>query len=303
MGGKSGHLRLLGRLGGTAAGANVGRGGCGAARERDYTVDLGRRVVSRMRETVRRRPTEEFEALIGVHGERRTELGPGEHLLFFNPRDVAASADGYHEYVTPGAITGAVRTFRRRMWAQGTVEWLRPLSHGVEYECTERVRFVREVGGTHYVGLQRDIADGAGTALRELRTLAYATGAPDGPRREAVAVPATCTGCVLEHEVVAAYSRLTLNPHRIHLDRKYCASEGYADLVVQGPLSLQLALKTVEQQGFAGLHGVRYKNTNIMYAGTAIEVCIGVPSGGKLALWIRDAVEHDVNYLVAEVAL
>ncbi|AGO09953.1 AaceriAAL038Wp [[Ashbya] aceris (nom. inval.)] len=303
MGGKSGHLGLLGRLRGATAGANVGWGGCRAARERDYTVDLGRRVVSRMRETVRREPTEEFESLVGVSSKPTTVLKPGEHLLFFNPRQVAASPDGYHEYVTPGAITGASVTFRRRMWAQGTVEWLRPLAHGAEYECTERVRFVRQVGGTHYVGLQREIADGAGVALRELRTLAYATAAPGGRRRETVTAPATATRYVLGHADVAAYSRLTLNPHRIHLDREYCASEGYADVVVQGPFSLQLALKTIEQQGYVGVRGVRYKNTNIMYAGTAVEVCTGVPSAGKLPLWVRDAAEHSVNYLVAEVAL
>jgi 3-methylfumaryl-CoA hydratase len=54
------------------------------------------------------------------------------------------------------------------------------------------------------------------------------------------------------------FSALTFNAHRIHYDRPYAAAEGYADLVIHGPLQV-LAMAECLRRAGVSLAGRRFE--------------------------------------------
>ena len=49
--------------------------------------------------------------------------------------------------------------------------------------------------------------------------------------------------------VLFRYSALTYNAHRIHYDRDWCVREGYAGLVIHGPLQVLLMAEAIRHLG------------------------------------------------------
>ncbi|GES22872.1 hypothetical protein Aple_057710 [Acrocarpospora pleiomorpha] len=49
--------------------------------------------------------------------------------------------------------------------------------------------------------------------------------------------------------VLFRFSALTYNAHRIHFDHRFAAAEGYADLVVHGPLQIVLMAELFRRYG------------------------------------------------------
>ena len=136
----------------------------------------------------------------------------------------------------------------RRMWASGEVEFIDALKTGDTVSRTSTVsRVERKVGRSGelwFVDVLHEVATVRGPALRETQSLVYRA----ADARSANAPEPSVTGPDLASIPVAfpsvrlfRYSALTFNGHRIHYDQPYAtAVEGYAGLVVHGPLQATL---------------------------------------------------------------
>lgn len=76
--------------------------------------------------------------------------------------------------------------------------------------------------------------------------------------------------------LLAEFSCLTHNCHRIHLDKSYARSEGYRDLVVHGPLTLYLMIKELESHIPAGasISRLDYKNLAPLFCNEMMNICL-----------------------------
>ncbi len=89
------------------------------------------------------------------------------------------------------------------------------------------------------------------------------------------------------------YSALSFNGHRIHYDRDYATGvEGYAGLVVHGPLQASLMLETAAKlrRGVAPTE-FRYRGQRPLFDGAAFTVNAD-EAGDGLELWAADRDGH-----------
>jgi 3-methylfumaryl-CoA hydratase len=82
---------------------------------------------------------------------------------------------------------------------------------------------------------------------------------------------------------------LTLNGHRIHYDRGYATqTEGYAGLVVHGPLIAMLLLDLLrEHRPGAELAGFEFRAMRPAFDGRPLQMA-GQEEGGQIHLWAAD---------------
>ncbi|MFM6852840.1 MAG: MaoC family dehydratase N-terminal domain-containing protein, partial [Sphingopyxis sp.] len=144
----------------------------------------------------------------------------------------------------------------RRMWAGSAVQFHAPIAGGAAIERQSTIHAVADKTGTTgpliFVTVDHAIwADGI-LAVQERQNIVY---------RDAATTPATFATPraghatlnhadwpdqrrIAPHEAqLARYSAITFNAHRIHYDRPYAVEqEGYAGLVVHGPLTATLLL-------------------------------------------------------------
>lgn len=143
---------------------------------------------------------------------------------------------------------------RKRMFAGGRVTTLRPLAIGEEATrttwVTDTVDKQGRTGPLTFVTTRSEIAQGDELAVVEVGDIVYrepgstvpaTPGTLDDPPWQA---PADTPSLSLraDEALLFRYSALTYNAHRIHYDHNWVRREGYADLVVHGPLqALMLA--------------------------------------------------------------
>lgn len=233
-------------------------------------------------------------------------LAIGDHLLFFNDLGRTIGKDGYFDHQSPKMLLKDSKyEYSRRVWAKGQIELFKPLSFGQEYECQEKVKYLRRIRGDHYVCLERLILGRNGESmLRELRTLAYTNSMPKAAKavenrdQDGVSM-GTFTFKDLD---IVIYSQLSSNPHRIHWDRGYGQTvEGYRDIVVQGPFALQVLLKYAESAFHRPITKVEYRNYNFIYPDTEIEVRLCQRPGLNQVL-MSDAKRPEIVFLQAVVS-
>jgi len=177
-------------------------------------------------------------------------LPPFFHQLYFwSPQPpVALGRDG-HPKVGGGLIPDI--GLPRRMWAGGRLQFHAPLIAGHKAErrsvCESSTLKTGRSGPLGFVTLRHEIWQGDMLRLTEWQDLVYRQDpvadevkpvAPnarsDETDRHAVSFDST---------VLFRYSALTFNGHRIHYDLDYAREvEGYAGLVVHGPLLAQLLM-------------------------------------------------------------
>ncbi|MEM7545794.1 MAG: MaoC family dehydratase N-terminal domain-containing protein [Pseudomonadota bacterium] len=143
----------------------------------------------------------------------------------------------------------------RRMWAGGQLQFRKPLVIGSEARRTTTIESIaRKEGRTGplaFVRLRHDIAVGGEIAVTEHQDIVY-RGDPDTSHRPPAPpqAPSDATRSrtiTCDPVMLFRYSALTFNGHRIHYDRDYATGvEGYAGLVVHGPLIAQLLLDLAE---------------------------------------------------------
>jgi len=226
---------------------------------------------------------------------------PGEelprpwHWLYFLPavRQSKIGRDGHPErggFLPPVPLP-------RRMWASGSVEFLAPLRIGDQATRTSTVKSVtHKRGGTGdlvFVTLEHEIAVAGTPVIRERQHLVYREDPdPNAPPPRPVSPPAAAQfgrEWTPDPVLLFRYSALTFNGHRIHYDRDYAMrEEGYAGLVVHGPLSATLLLDLVRAQcpGQAiGYYDYRAVRPLIDGAPFRVEGC---RTEGGLDLWVVD---------------
>ncbi len=144
----------------------------------------------------------------------------------------------------------------RRMWAGSRLRFAGPLRVGEKVEMTSTVEKVEEksgrAGSLVFVTVRHRVSGAAGLAVEEEQDIVYREpprpGAPAAP-------PVPAPRGAWRREIVPTdpllfrYSALTFNGHRIHYDRRYVTQEeGYAGLVVHGPLIATLLLDLVRRE-------------------------------------------------------
>jgi len=185
-------------------------------------------------------------------------LPPFFHQVYFWTAlpPVQLGRDGH-----PQRGTGVVPDmgFPRRMWAGGRLTFHKSLRVGVratcEATCLRAARKQGRSGPLAVVTLRHDYHQDGALCVSEERDLIYRADPDlDAPSARPPQAPRTADGATqlsFSTTLLFRYSALTFNGHRIHYDLDYAKGvEGYAGLVVHGPLLAQLLmLKAVEELG------------------------------------------------------
>jgi 3-methylfumaryl-CoA hydratase len=182
---------------------------------------------------------------------------PGIHWCLCLPEAATAELgpDGHPRRDIPGSFLPPI-PLPRRMWASSSVEFLAAIPVGAAVERTSTIADIASKSGNsgHLVFVTVEHvtqADGA-EAVREKQNIVYreaTSAAPaflaprggDAPL-DAGEWPEQRKLVPLE-PLLLRFSALTFNAHRIHYDLPYARDEeGYAGLVVHGPLTATLLL-------------------------------------------------------------
>lgn len=202
----------------------------------------------------------------------------------------------------------------RRMWAGGRLQFHHPLRAGEVVTRESRVVSVTEktgrTGPLGFVLVRHEVRDAAGTiAITEEHDIVYrGDPRPGDPVPPPTVAPTDAAAATWTREIVPdetmlfRYSALTFNGHRIHYDYRYATEvEGYAGLVVQGPLVATLLLDLVRRErpdAKVTRFGFRMVRP-VCVTGAALTLC-GEPAaaddGKTIRLWARD---HD-GFLITD---
>ena len=226
-------------------------------------------------------------------------LPPLWHWLYFLPAAPASAIDrdGHPrrgDFLPPVPLP-------RRMWAGSDIRFAAPLRVGDE---VERVSVIEDVshkrgrsGELVFVTVLHRLVRGGQLAIEERQHLVYREAGGD---RAAPSVRSPAAGPAPgqaqwsrlvqpDPVLLFRYSALTFNSHRIHYDRDYAtAGEGYAGLVVQGPLTATLLLDLLERElPGVQLQSFRFRGVRPLLDGDAFRVQ-GSRDGDRAELWALD---------------
>jgi 3-methylfumaryl-CoA hydratase len=166
----------------------------------------------------------------------------------------------------------------RRMWAAGRVQFHRPLLAGIQAERRSAVagitRKTGRSGPLTFLRLRHDIWQRAALCLSEWQDIVYRTGPAATAPEPAPADPSDAQSFACDPTMLFRYSALTFNGHRIHYDAPYARDiEGYAGLVVHGPLLAQLLMLLAENRLGRRLSDFSYRATAPLIAGETGSLC------------------------------
>ncbi len=179
----------------------------------------------------------------------------------------------------------------RRMWAGGQLEFPAPLRAGIPATKTSTVaraeRKTGRSGALGFVTLCHEITQEGTLCIREHQDLVYRED-PD-PSAPAPEPPVARTDETrsethsFDSTLLFRYSALTFNGHRIHYDPGYARDiEGYAGLVVHGPLLAQLLMLLARRQ-LGHLTRFSFRATSPLMHFETADLCWG----GDGTLWVR----------------
>lgn len=225
---------------------------------------------------------------------------PLGHWLYFLPdaRQSVIGADGHPRRDGHGLLPPT--PLPRRMWAGSRIEFLSPIAVGAALTRITTIAAIKPKRGASgdllFVTLRHDIAADGVPAIREEQDIVFreaATGPATPPPPVAPAEPepepadAVCR-ITPDPVLLFRYSALTFNAHRIHYDRDYARDvEGYAGLVVHGPLIATLLMDHAVRAGFAPRR-FAFRAEAPLIDGAPFELCLARQDDGA-RLWARDA--------------
>ena len=225
-------------------------------------------------------------------------LPPTWHWLYFlqaHPQS-ELDADGHPRrggFLPPVSLP-------RRMWAGSRLEFHHPLRLGDHIERTSQIADVThkqgQSGSLVFLKVRHSISNAAGLAISEEQDIVYRDSpVPGTPLPAARPAPEHATWEERVHPtetLLFRYSALTFNSHRIHYDRPYATRvEGYAGLVVQGPLVATMLLELVaRRRPDAQVLAFSFRAIRPLLDSADFALC-GTPSadGKSVRLWTRDA--------------
>lgn len=184
----------------------------------------------------------------------------------------------------------------RRMWAGGTLEWLRPVFVGQQADYVTRIEDVKQKEGRSgplgLVTLRQELRQGGQLCVSERRDLVYRPDIdPIAPPTPPVAPSSRrdethSRAMAFDTTLLFRYSALTFNGHRIHYDRDYARGvEGYPGLVVHGPLLAQALIDFAQDLGGA-LSNFCFRATAPVFDHETAVLCACENHDG-LDLWVR----------------
>ncbi len=155
-----------------------------------------------------------------------------------------------------------------RMWAGGRVTFLAPVFIGATIQKTSRILNIEHKQGRSgdlvFVTILHELQSMEGELLiSEEQDLVYKGPSP----AHQAAIPASDSPAsqfsrtfIPTSTMLFRYSALTFNGHRIHYDADYCReTEGYANLVVHGPLTATMLAAYAEEINGRHLRGFNYR--------------------------------------------
>jgi 3-methylfumaryl-CoA hydratase len=191
----------------------------------------------------------------------------------------------------------------RRMWAGGRLAFHGDLPVDVPLERRSTILNIKEKTGASgrlvFVTVKHDVSADGGLIVSEEQDLVYREApAPSAAIPSTLPLPTApppAASCDVERTLTAdpvlllRFSALTFNAHRIHYDRDYArAEEGYAGLVVHGPL-----LATLLMHHWLAHNGERrpgrfgFRAQRPLIDGAPFALCLAADGEGS-ALWTRD---------------
>ena len=185
---------------------------------------------------------------------------------------------------------------RRRMVAGGRSELFRPLIIGSPVTRSSSVIDVRRTRGRDgplvFVTVRDEVSDEDGLAVSEERYLVYTDAPPRSPLVATVPVPDApwCTTLHTDPVLLFRFSALTFNGHRIHYDASYATGvEGYAGLVVHGPLIALHLLELAANHGLTDPGRFSFRATAPALCGTEMSLRGSPrPDGADLAAYTSE---------------
>lgn len=182
----------------------------------------------------------------------------------------------------------------RRMWAGGRLTFDRPAMLGVPAELRARVKSVEHKTGRSgplaFVTVENRLVSDRAVCVIEEKDLVYREdAAPGTPPPDPPKAPMDEDGretLTFSSVLLFRYSALTFNGHRIHYDRDYARDvEGYAGLVVHGPLLAQLMVHKADSV-LGGLKTFSFRAASPLMDFEKAEMCWKAQANG-LSLWVR----------------
>jgi 3-methylfumaryl-CoA hydratase len=192
------------------------------------------------------------------------------------------AVQGNDGHPRPGTGVVPATPYPRRMFGGGTVRFHAPLLVGEEVTVTTSASEVVEKEGRSgplaLVDLTVEVSAERGPLLTEVQHLVYRPACSDtsaAPEvRPVLQVPrllvSTDAGWELHTDagMLARFSALTANPHRIHLDWPYATTvEGYPGLVVHGPLQAVVLAEVARRSGVPTPAALRHRGTAPLFCG------------------------------------
>ena len=218
------------------------------------------------------------------------ELAPLWHWAFFQI-PVPPAGTGPDGHIAPGGFLPKSEG-NTRMWAGGRIEFLKPLVVGQPAERRSTIQSVNDKNGRSgkllFVTVRHEYRQGGELCLNEEQDIVYK--APANPRLSLdKSVPAAQWSQRVTPSplLLFRYSAVTFNGHRIHYDQPYAVNEeGYADLVVHGPLIATLMVQAFTEAN-PGLTPVRlsYRGLRPLTVDKAFRVEGQVTGQSKALLW------------------
>lgn len=178
-------------------------------------------------------------------------LPPLWHWAFFQP-EAPANALGLDGHPAVGGFMPPTDGLQR-MWAGGGFEFRQPLIVGMPATCRSHISGITEKQGRSgrlvFVTVEHHYHQHGKLAFIEQQNVVYRQ--PSPPKISAAMPehrPQWQQTVQPDSTLLFRYSAITFNGHRIHYDHPYATNtEGYADLVVHGPMMATWALQACSQ--------------------------------------------------------
>jgi len=187
----------------------------------------------------------------------------------------------------------------RRLWAGSRVTFRRPMYVGEHVERVSEIASIKEKSGREsplvFVTVRHQLVGEDGVAIDEEQDLVFRSasggGSPGTPDADlGTAAPVWQRTIHPTETLLFRYSAVTFNTHRIHYDRRYATEvEGYAGLVVHGPLIATLLLDLMQAHvGRERIERFQFKARRPTFDTSDFAVHGAPTSDGHCALWSTD---------------
>ena len=210
------------------------------------------------------------------------------HIYFWDPKAPDALGRDGHPKVGTGLIPDL--GLGQRMWAGGALDFIQPITIGMPATKISRVESVVEKTGRSgklgFVTLRHQVFQNQILKVSERQDIVYKVPSKPGAHPqtqqartdETVSVPAQ-----FDTTLLFRYSALTFNGHRIHYDLDYCKTvEGYAGLVVHGPLLAQHLIQLANRE-LGAINTFEFRAVSPLMHFEGAEICMA--SDGEM--WVR----------------